>query len=174
MAKSYPDIGTFTSGQILTAATMNDVATNLDNNRSPAMCGLTRAATQSINNATDTLVQLDTSSFDTDGMGTTGAAAKITINTAGIYMVTCGASFAANTTGVRNISVWRNGSTGDRIIDVQGYVTSVTSANTVTASRAVSLAAGAYIDLRVYQTSGVALNLQAQTWLTATWLGATS
>lgn len=181
MAKTYNTFTNVATGDPLPATTFNNLLTNVANYRVPPMCELTRAATQSINNATDTLVQFDTVTYDTgasespaDAIGATGASARLNIKTTGLYIVSCGASFAANTTGIRNISVWRGGSTSDRVIDVQGYVTSVSSSNTVTATRLVSLAAGTYIDLRVYQTSGGALNLQAQTWLGVAWAGQVS
>jgi hypothetical protein len=42
MAKTYPAIGPFTAGDILTAATMTDIETNLDNQRVPPMCQMAR------------------------------------------------------------------------------------------------------------------------------------
>jgi hypothetical protein len=38
MAKTYPTIGPFTAGDILTAATMTDIETNLTNQRVPPSC----------------------------------------------------------------------------------------------------------------------------------------
>lgn len=90
MAKSYPDIGTFTSGQILTAATMNDVGTNLDNLRVPPICILKRDSYTLANGSSDWV--FDNSSHeevDTDGMHSTSSNnTRITPTTAGVYLVT--------------------------------------------------------------------------------------
>ena len=100
MPKTYPDVGTFTSGQILTAATMNQVADNLDNQRSPAMARITMTANVAVATGSHTdfagfLSTNSTETFDTDGMVSLSAVASaITIQTAGIYSCT-GSRFAS-------------------------------------------------------------------------------
>lgn len=99
MAKSYPDVGTFTSGQILTAAKMNEVGDNLDNFRVPSLCVLRRTALFTMAAAnTDYSITFTTGNedADTDAMhdGTTNTD-RITIGTAGIYAITASCQFGA-------------------------------------------------------------------------------
>jgi|DEB0MinimDraft_3_1074331.scaffolds.fasta_scaffold38559_1 hypothetical protein len=92
MAKTYPDIGTFSPGDILTAATMNEVGTNLDNQRVPPMCLLTIASlavTAQVTLGNTTTTGTWTEEVDTDAMHDTSTnPTRITVNTAGIYIVT--------------------------------------------------------------------------------------
>lgn len=86
MAKTYPDIGTFTSGQILTAATMNDVATNLDNFRSKPMCKVKRSVDLSYTSTN--AIAWDAEDWDTDGMHDNSTNnSRIVVQTAGLYCV---------------------------------------------------------------------------------------
>ena len=60
----------------------------VDNYRVPPMCRLVRTTDQTITIDTDTRVQFNSSVFDTNPtMATTGASAKITINTPGVYSI---------------------------------------------------------------------------------------
>jgi hypothetical protein len=68
MAKTYPTIGPFTAGDILTAATMTDIQTNLTNQRVPPMCRINQTSGQTINDATNTVLTFAGEQFDTDGM----------------------------------------------------------------------------------------------------------
>lgn len=89
MAKSYPDIGTFTSGQILTAATMNDVGTNLDNLRSPPICILAKSISITNAGVTWDFPLAGDEEVDTDGMHSIVTnTTRITPTTAGVYLVT--------------------------------------------------------------------------------------
>ena len=96
MAKTYPDIGTFTSGQILTAATMNDVGTNLDNFRVPPFCQVYRSSdlTGYVNGAA---ISWNAEAFDTDGMFT-ASSTDVTVQTAGIYLIETMVYFTATAT----------------------------------------------------------------------------
>jgi len=87
MAKTYNTIPTVSTGDVYTATAHNNIATNVNNYRVPPMCRLTRATNQTLSNNTVTVVAYDTADIDTDSMATTGASAKITANTAGIYQV---------------------------------------------------------------------------------------
>lgn len=109
MAKTYPDIGTFSSGDILTAATMNDVGTNLDNFRIPSI--FIGSFAQSANDSTNTDLTL-TEISDTDTMFTSGT--TVTINTTGVYMVTCYGQWSGGTAPTR-ADVWATHSADGQI-----------------------------------------------------------
>ena len=91
MAKTYPAIGPFTAGDILTAATMTDVQTNLTNQRVPPL--FVASFAQSANDVTNTSLTL-TAVADTDTMFASGT--TLTVNTAGLYMITCYGSWSGN------------------------------------------------------------------------------
>ena len=86
---AWIDPSVVAQGEVLTSAKWNqDVVANTIALRVPPMCRLTRSTNQEISNSTVTVVGYDTVDIDTDAtMGTTGAGAKITINTAGVYQV---------------------------------------------------------------------------------------
>jgi hypothetical protein len=89
MAKTYNTISTFTSGQVLTAAQMNEIGTNVNNFRVPPICIL--AKTISLTNAGVTWdfplaadEEVDTDSMHSIVSNTT----RITPTTAGVYLAT--------------------------------------------------------------------------------------
>jgi hypothetical protein len=91
MAKTYNTISTFTSGQVLTAAQMNEIGTNVNNSRVPPLCLLRKTATQACNNGSFTAITFGAGEelYDTDGMHSTITnTARITPTTAGIYLFT--------------------------------------------------------------------------------------
>lgn len=120
----------------------------------PPMCKLTRGSNQTIANNIITVVAYDTAAIDTDSMATTGASAKITANTAGVYAVGYTVLWGSTSTvGYRQAWVTINGSgryAGSTIYPLN----SGTGAWFITGSDIVELSAGQYVDLRVVQASG--------------------
>lgn len=175
MAKAYNVVPDKASGDVFTEAMWDDsIKTNINNLRVPPACSIARTAAQSINNNTDTLVAFTAGAeFDTespsDPMFSSGTNTRITIQTAGIYIVTAAVKWAGNTTGVRYCTVRKNGTT------IASSSTSNAAAFDVdlTASRALSFADNDYIDVNVYQNSGGALNL-SWAYLAAVWIGQVS
>lgn len=178
MAKTYNTIGTFTSGAILTAAQMNEIGTNTNNYRVPPLCRVYRNAalshTSSANNQTPAF---DTESFtNTDGgavsgMWTSGDGSKITIRTAGVYVVTATIQFAANGTGFRQLEILLNGTT---VIGKEVEAGNSSYSSTLNASTIYSFAATNYIQCQVYQNSGgnLAYDVGIGTMtLSAAWVG---
>jgi hypothetical protein len=108
MPKTYPDIGTFTSGQILTAASMNQVGTNLDNFRVPPMASVYKTAAQSVANNTGVIVSWNTEYVDTDEMWDSGTSSVITAKTAGVYLLTVSINMTSNTSGLRRLNIQKN------------------------------------------------------------------
>ena len=82
---------------------------------------------------------------------------KLTAPVAGKYLVTCNVEWDANGTGVRAIGVKKGGTTF-----YSWDVRTAHSASTVasTTSAVVDMAAGEYVEIFVYQTSTVTINVQ--------------
>ena len=187
MPKTYPDVGTFTSGQILTAATMNQVADNLDNQRSPAMARITMTANVAVATGSHTdfagfLSTNSTETFDTDGMVSLSAVASaITIQTAGIYSCTAVASWAGSAAGLRVVRIVRS-RTGT-LVNVGAQMDVAANADQPQACAGmIDCNAGDLIRMMVFQNTGGPLNLGVNgagaefsvTHLAASWIGQTS
>ena len=178
MAKTYTAAGSATAGQVYTASAHNVIVTDVNNFIVPPMCSISRTASQSINSGTDTVVAFDTSVIDTDGMGTTGASAKITIQTAGVYVITFAVCFAAYTsTTTRQAFVAKNAGTGTRLIFLN--ITPTAGAVNFNGSVIASLAASDTLTGYVYHERGSAVNIESSGGhpaciMSATWVGRTS
>jgi hypothetical protein len=98
MAKTYNTISTFTSGQVLTAAQMNEIGTNSNNYRVPPICIAYRSSNLTAY-ANGTKIAWQASDVDTDPtMWAVGSATKVIINTTGLYLVTFIGSLSATAT----------------------------------------------------------------------------
>jgi hypothetical protein len=118
-----------------------------------AACRLRRSTSQSISNASITLVALDTSDHDTDAMGDLSNE-RIVVQRDGFYLVAGGGQWAVNGNGVRALSLRKNGTNivqdirpGHAIYDVLSHLSDL-----------LYLVEGDYIDMTAYQDSGAALN----------------
>jgi hypothetical protein len=100
VAKTYPAIGPFAPGDILTAATMTSIDTNLDNQRVPPAVRVVR--TSDVTNYSGSTITWQAETFDTDGMWSSGT--TVTIQTAGIYLV----NFYASANPVAGTPVYGN------------------------------------------------------------------
>lgn len=182
MAKTYNTIGTFTSGQVLTAAQMNEIGTNVNNYRVPPMCMARLTNTPTLTTGTSTFITWNSESYDTDGMFS-ASSESITAQTNGIYLASASLTFASNATGARLISIMKNPTnTGDH---TKGFVGSWGQAangteTVLNASAPVSLVAGDVIKVVAFQSSGGNLNCGAiATWtgqsgFSLTWMGQAS
>lgn len=128
----------------------------------PPVCIISRSTNQSTTSATITPVSFDTQQSNTNSMHSIGVnPTRITINTAGVYILTANVSWALNATGFRGLFIYRNGGSyllADRIASEwrtpnNGDVTEMI------VSRTYKFAAAEFIELVGYQTSGGALNL---------------
>jgi hypothetical protein len=176
MAKTYNTISTFTSGQVLTAAQMNEIGTNSNNYRVPPMCSLTRtAALSQTATATYQPVAWDTEKFtQTDtGMWSAGSnPSRINLTTAGVYYVTGGAAFAGSVTGLRATQIQRNGVT-------QAFGTLVpgnSAINYLNVAALIESDGTQYVELAVYQDTGgnFAYTVGAGMLFSVAWLGQVS
>lgn len=116
------------------------------------------SVSQSIPNATVTVLAFNSERFDTDGIhDTVTNNSRLTCKTAGKYLIIGNIHFAANATGARAIHIRLNGAT---FIANDGRASaSATDVNVLTISTLYQLNAGDYVELTVWQNSGGALNV---------------
>jgi hypothetical protein len=114
----------------------------------------------SIPDNTLTVLTFNTERFDTGALHSTSAnTSRLTCVTAGKYLITGNVQWAFNATGDRMLEVLLNGATS--IAKQQVEPVSGTNLLTVQVVTTVyHLAAADYVELRVYQNSGGALNAQ--------------
>jgi hypothetical protein len=171
-----PTPRTFTAGEVETAAYMNSVSALLTFLLNPPRCRLYSNVAQSIPNSTWTALTFQNELFDTDTMhSTTTNPERITATTSGLYVVAGAVTFPNNGTGRRAAELWKNGS----LAPWESYDTIGTPSSafgTVAPLYAeVQLAAGDYIEYRVLQDSGAAMNTYVSattTWVTCRWVAA--
>lgn len=122
----------------------------------------------SITNGFGTLIGFDSEVFDSDPNGAmhdnVTSNARITIRTAGVYLINAYTLWDVNATGQRKQYFRYNGSTIGQI-DVRPAQASVNSGGTLTEVRL--LAASDYVELLVEQSSGGSLNTVAGVVLSA-------
>jgi hypothetical protein len=155
---TYDNLPIGTTAQVLTADTTVSpykVKWATPSSSTPAFvgCGLTKSSSQSIATGTETKVTFQTEKFDTDGFHT-GSDARITIPSgkAGKYLIT--GQVMCNSTGYQTQGgIKINGST-DLAINYISGATPV-AAPCMVVNNIVSLAVADYIELFIYQASGV-------------------
>lgn len=156
---------------------INAAFDKIDNNLVPA-AKMFNSIQQSIPTAASTLIQYNSTSFDSyagraEGPMVDLAAESITIRKTGVYMVSIGGSFVANVTGVRRLDINKNGVTQVNSTVMPGFTG---SANTLTFSSSFYLVAGDVITGGAFQNSGGALGFDKNTFvegdfLDVVWVG---
>lgn len=116
-------------------------------------------AGQTIATGTGTLIQWDSMEYDTDDMWRSGFNG-LTCRTTGLYAVTCSLTWAANTTGIRQLFLEVNGTT-TYPLDVEPASASGTTSNS--GSDQIVLNAGDVLQATCAQNSGGNLNLNGGT-----------
>lgn len=178
MAKTYTAVPSVNTGDVYTAANYNTyTATNISNLIVPPACRLVRTTNQTITTGTDTIVSMGSAEYDTDGMGTTGASSRITINTAGLYLITMEAKFASVAASfTRLIAVAKNAGLTTRLVDVRFVQT--TGWAHISGVTVAALTVGDYLTPYVYHDRGSSVDITVDSGyaasLTATWIGRTS
>lgn len=114
------------------------------------------AAVQSIPNATTTAVIWDTEVYDPYGLWVSSAPTRITLISAGVYMVRAYVAFASNVTGIRSLGL---STSGGVIGESNTMSAAVDNLGRVATMRIAYFNAGDYIEAWAHQTSGGALNL---------------
>jgi len=108
---------------------------------------------------TNFMVPLNQERYDTDDMHDNSANnTRITIKTAGKYLVTGHLVFDINNTGFRHIGIRVNGAT---YIAAQRFNTNQGSYSMLTVATIYEFAANDYVELQAYQTSGGDLDLKS-------------
>lgn len=154
MAKTYNTISTFTAGQVLTAAQMNDLGENSNNYRVPPVCSVYRnAALSHTSSGGFQAMAFDTESIDTDGMWASSPnPERITIQTDGIYVCEASVVFAGNATGTRALKI------DDTATTLIAYVTetspTVADGGALNCTRVWAFSAGDYVTASAFQNSG--------------------
>jgi hypothetical protein len=171
---TFDRLGIGTTGQVLTVSGGAPTwATPSSGTASFVGCRVTNSIDQSIANATRTIITFDTESFDTDGFHSTSTnTGRMTIPSgkAGKYLVTGNVTFATNSSGAREIYLFKNGSFYSQVFAVATSAGS--SGNAI--PDIVSLAVGDYVELRVEQSSGGSLAVRGDGWgAGATYFGIT-
>jgi len=167
-------LGIGSTGQVLTvAAGIPSWATPSSGTASFVGCRVTNSIAQSIANSTRTTITFDTETFDTDGFHSTSTnTGRMTIPSgkAGKYLVTANVTFATNSTGAREIYLFKNGNFYSQVF----AVATATGSSGNALPDLVSLAVGDYIDIRVEQSSGGSLDVRGDNWgVGATYFGIT-
>lgn len=161
---TIPTVPTFTAGAVLTASDLNAMGTAINFWASPPRASITKSTTQSLNNATLTLITWDQEVYDTDAMhDTVTNNSRLICQTAGYYAITGTLSFAINGTGTRGIQIRKNAagsSTGGTLLyDLTWAAIAGSQTTVVVPVFTVALVAADYIEMFGNQSSGGALNV---------------
>ena len=178
MAKTYTAAGSAVAGDVYTAAAHNVIVTDVNNFIVPAAVRLDKSASQLVSNATDTIITWPSSAtFDTDSMYSSSATDRVTVTTAGIYIVTANIAFGNANVGERIVWLQKN-ATGTTRFAMARSMASTGGETIFSISTIVSLSASDYVQLGCYQANGTSLNVLGSgtqpTNLALTWIGRTS
>jgi len=158
---AYSSPAAIVTGTTISKTTFGDVVkADLDFLANPPACRVyNSAATTSIPNNAATTLTFDSERFDTDSMHSTVTnTSRITVNTAGLYVVNAQVFFAGNGTGERYVAINVNGAT--TIVRVQQVTNTTTGPWRAQAITLWKAAATNYFEVSVFQNSGAALNIQ--------------
>lgn len=170
---AYTTPTTKSTGDGLTAGEWNaQIRDNFTFLQSPPRCAISRSSAQSIANNTITALTFDTEQYDTDTMhSTVSSTSRVTATTEGLYAMTASVQFAANTTGVRTVSIVLNNATTLVTQDAENLGVNAIKLNVATQ---YFLSTGDYVEVQVRQDSGGALNCESSAGLPnfrVAWLG---
>lgn len=144
----------------------------------PPMCRVFHNANQSVNDLTETTVAFNSERFDTDSMhDTVTNNSRITINTAGVYVVSFTGQFANRSDYFRVYSTLRVNGSLPIAVGMVSNQNGVAQNPMVFITTIYKFAVGDYVEARVFQdnNAGVASNLETGTaWtpeFSAAWIG---
>lgn len=129
------------------------ISSSVSAGNQPGVHAYRNASAQAIPDTTSTQMIFNASSWANQGMGWTSVS---TATLAGYYSVTCGALWAANGTGIRQLAI---ASTGGGTMATVQETGNATAGNVQSVSQVVKLAAGDNVYCLAYQTSGGPLNI---------------
>lgn len=174
----YTTPSTISTAQLVTASLMNtEWVENIKFLANPPACRVTSTATPSLANTTWTALAFASEEFDTDSMHSTSVnTGRITINTAGVYVVSASVGIGQNATGGRAVGIRKNGAGSSGPSFGGNLVQGVGSAHPtyLTVSTVVKLAPADWIEVVVFQASGGSLamvNSDGNHNFSAVWVG---
>ena len=147
-------IKTFTTGEVLTASDTNTYLNNYD-----AAAAVQLTSNLSVANGADTVITWSSSVYDNDTMFAAGTPNRLTIKTAGIYVVTATLTWAANSTNERISWIQKNNDASVRWGNRRGGAWTGQTEYSIAAQ--ITCAVNDYIQIGVYQNSGGALVLNS-------------
>lgn len=119
----------------------------------------TRTTAQSIANDTWTAISLDGETWDTGALHDGGTnPSRITVGESGLYVATAAATFAVHSAGARYAAIAVNGT---RIYQAPHPAQRTDTDISLRVMDVLSLTAGDYVELHVYQNRGGALDVRA-------------
>jgi hypothetical protein len=148
-------IKTFTDNTSLPASDINTYLNNFDN---AAAVSLT--SNFNISNGADTVITWSSAEYDNNTMFSAGTPDRLTIKTAGIYVVTATITWPSNSTGERISWIQKNGTTGTRWGNRRGGAWS-SGVTEYSIAAQITCAVNDYIQIGNYQNSGGTLALQS-------------
>ena len=172
---AYTAPTTRSTGNLITAANWNtDLVDNIAFLANPPSCRVYNSAAISITTSgTAQALTFNSERYDTDTMHDTATnTGRITIKTAGLYVVFALVEFASNATGYRQAYIRLNGTT---VIAAQSGPAATSLGTELNPTCIYKFAVNDYIEVLVAQLSGGALNVNAGGNFTpefgATWCG---
>ena len=156
---TVPTTRTFLAGERVTAANLNAATKTVQDFllNPPRACAYASATTTTLTSGVFADITFDAEDYDSDGIhSTTTNPSRLTIQTPGSYLVTCGVNFGNNGSGTgRALSLKKNGTE-------VGYQFAANVALTLRFGMTTivnNLVAGDYLTLAAYQNSGANLSL---------------
>lgn len=166
-ANTNARLGIGTSGQVLTVNGSGVPAwTTVASGSTYAGASVYMTANQSISNNSTNTVNFNAENFDTDGFhdnATNNSRLTVPSGKAGKYLVNYQAAFIFNSTGIREASIRLNGSTTVGLVSLLPTGSSdqwIVSVNSI-----LNLSVGDYVEARLLQNSGGALNALSGAWV---------
>ena len=178
MAKTYNSLSNVTVGSVLTASDYNEVLENSNNYRVPPLVQVRRDTNLTSYTAGTAIAWQSTGIASTDDtMWTAGAATRVTINTAGLYVVNyTGTAGGSATVTLVSAAIMRNGTSVSNI-----YMPTVLNSTQFSVTAILSLTATDYVEANNNFSGGSAYFVNGsgtlgvdQSRLTVAWIGQVS
>jgi hypothetical protein len=128
-----------------------------------AACRVYHDVAQSCANDSNTVLAFNSERYDTDTIhDITTNNSRLTCKTAGKYNIFAGIEFAANATGFRQVSLLLNGTYQIAVSNTNALSLSITPTR-INVSTVFDLAVNDYVEVEVYHTAGVAIDVNSST-----------
>lgn len=133
--------------------------TATDAHKATPACRVYNDVNQSIADDTETLLTFNKERYDTDAVHDVAINnSRLTCKTAGKYLITANVTWGHNASGTRSLRIFLNGNT--LIASSQDQPSSVAAySNAQSVATVYQLNANDYVEMKVKQTSGVALDI---------------